>query len=46
MALRLGVPVHPWDTPTEFTAAVERDASLLIIALIGSCYKPSEGGKP
>jgi transglutaminase-like putative cysteine protease len=25
MASRLGVPVHPWDTPAEFTAAVERE---------------------
>jgi hypothetical protein len=25
MALRLGVPVHPWDTPVEFTAAMERE---------------------
>jgi hypothetical protein len=25
MALRLGVPVHPWDTPAEFTAATERE---------------------
>ena len=25
MALRLGVPVRPWDTPAEFTAAVERE---------------------
>jgi transglutaminase-like putative cysteine protease len=25
MASRLGVPVHPWDTPAEFTAAMERE---------------------
>jgi len=25
MALRLGVPVHPWDTPAEFAAATERE---------------------
>jgi len=25
MAARLGVPVHPWDTPAEFTAAMERE---------------------
>ena len=25
MASRLGVPVHPWDTPAEFTAAMEQE---------------------
>jgi transglutaminase-like putative cysteine protease len=25
MASRLGMPVHPWDTPAEFTAAMERE---------------------
>ncbi len=25
LASRLGVPVHPWDTPAEFTAAVEQE---------------------
>ena len=25
MASRLGVPVHPWDTPAEFTTTVERE---------------------
>ena len=25
MASRLGVPVHPWDTPAEFAAATERE---------------------
>jgi len=25
MASRLGVPVHPWDTPAEFSAAVEQE---------------------
>lgn len=25
MTLRLGVPVHPWDTPAEFAAVTERE---------------------